>query len=407
MGRGCIVNVSGRAWLYIWTILLSGGLVSGWLFLQALDQLGGLLLAVSVGAALVKIFPVAGPQGTTTYDLSWVAYGFALVVLGPAAAVAVVWVAHLAGWTTCWRRCPWYVPAFNLASYALVVSVVGGVSAEVITLSLPLPPQLREVLVLVLAAVLFAALSHLSVGVVVRLVQKQPFALSGIFAGLPLMIEGTLFELGTLAGMLWQHNPYAVILALIPLYLLFHVLTVPALERQTQIEPKTGLFNARYFNEALAKELARAQRSNHSLAVVVADLDWLRTINNTYGHLAGDTVITGIASLLRCSVRDSDVVARFGGEEFAILMPDTSLADALDRVEGARARIAEAHFVVPTSSTPIKATMSFGVAVRELGGQTAQALLHAADQAVYQAKARGRNQVCAYQPDTLNVAGSL
>lgn len=376
------MNVSGRAWLYIWTILLSGVLVSGWLFSQVLNQLEGLLLAVSVAAALVKIFPVAGPQGTTTYDLSWVAYGFALVVLGPAAAVTVVWLAHLAGWTTCWRRCPWYIPAFNLASYALVVSVAGGISAEVMTVPLPIPPQLRDVLALVLAAVLFATLSHLSVGVVVRLVQHQPFALSGIFAGLPLMIEGTLFELGTLAGMLWRLNPYAVILALIPLYLLYHVLTVPALEHQTQIEPKTGLFNARYFTEALAKELRRAQRSNQSLAVVVADLDWLRTINNTYGHLAGDTVITGMARLLRSSVRESDVVARFGGEEFAILMPDTSLADALGRVEGARARIAEAHFAVPTSSTPIQATMSFGVAVRELGGQTAQALLHAADQAV-------------------------
>lgn len=249
------MNVSGRAWLYIWTILLSGVLVSGWLFSQVLNQLEGLLLAVSVAAALVKIFPVAGPQGTTTYDLSWVAYGFALVVLGPAAAVTVVWLAHLAGWTTCWRRCPWYIPAFNLASYALVVSVAGGISAEVMTVPLPIPPQLRDVLALVLAAVLFATLSHLSVGVVVRLVQHQPFALSGIFAGLPLMIEGTLFELGTLAGMLWRLNPYAVILALIPLYLLYHVLTVPALEHQTQIEPKTGLFNARYFTEALAKEL--------------------------------------------------------------------------------------------------------------------------------------------------------
>ena len=110
----------------------------------------------------------------------------------------------------------------------------------------------------------------------------------------------------------------------------------------------------------------------------MADLDYMRNVNNTYGHLAGDVVLTGVAALLRRSVREYDVVARFGGEEFAFLLLEA------------------AAFPVSTSSTPLKVTMSFGIAGRQRTGQSAEEILQHADQALYQAKRAGRNQVCLF-----------
>jgi len=148
---------------------------------------------------------------------------------------------------------------------------------------------------------------------------------------------------------------------LLPLYPIYSTLKVPALERKTETDSKTGLFNASYFEHALASELKRADRFDRPLTVVMADLDLLRNINNTYGHLAGDEVLRGVANILKGSVREYDVVARFGGEEFAILIPETTPQQAYPRVESIRSSIERADFMVPTSVTPIQATMSFGV----------------------------------------------
>ena len=96
--------------------------------------------------------------------------------------------------------------------------------------------------------------------------------------------------------------------------------------------------------------------------MIIADLDLLRNINNTYGHLAGDAVLIGVARAMKQSVREYDVVSRFGGEEFAILLPETSLAQAYEKAEFFRKTIEAMEFTIPTSMTPIRATMSFGVA---------------------------------------------
>ena len=131
--------------------------------------------------------------------------------------------------------------------------------------------------------------------------------------------------------------------------------------------------------------------------MVLGDLDLLRNINNTYGHLAGDVVLKGIADILNKSAGEYDVVSRFGGEEFAILMPETTEEEACQRVERLRLQVEQANFRVKTCPTPIQATISFGVSGRHASDmETGEEILHNADVALYHAKLSGRNRVIIY-----------
>src|SRR6188472_566274 len=129
------------------------------------------------------------------------------------------------------------------------------------------------------------------------------------------------------------------------------------------------------------------------MSIIMADLDLLRDINNSYGHLAGDAVLQGIAEVFRKQLRHYDVPARFGGEEFAILLPETPPEQALEIAERIRRAVADRRFEVETSSEPIRATVSIGVAGYPRDGSDANELIHQADLAVYRAKLQGRNRV--------------
>jgi diguanylate cyclase (GGDEF)-like protein len=193
-----------------------------------------------------------------------------------------------------------------------------------------------------------------------------------------------------------MYNNFALVLFLIPIYMIYSTLRVPALERKTEIDAKTGLFNHEYFKQQVTNELSRANRFDRPLAIIMADLDLLRNINNTYGHLAGDEVLIGVARMLKQSVREYDVAARFGGEEFSILLPETNIQQAYERAESLRRAIEEMEFTIPTSVLPIRVTMSFGLACRESFGQTTDEIIHHADTALYHSKLSGRNRAYAY-----------
>ena len=135
--------------------------------------------------------------------------------------------------------------------------------------------------------------------------------------------------------------PWLVPFALTPLFLIHRSLSVPALQAEARVDPKTGLFNARHFAAALAEEIGRARRFERPMSLIMADLDLLRDINNTYGHLAGDAVLKGIAEVFRAQLRHYDVPARFGGEEFSILLPETPPDQALEIAERIRRAVAE------------------------------------------------------------------
>jgi diguanylate cyclase (GGDEF)-like protein/putative nucleotidyltransferase with HDIG domain len=155
--------------------------------------------------------------------------------------------------------------------------------------------------------------------------------------------------------------------------------------------------------EHLKNELHRANRYDRPLSIIMADLDLLRNINNTYGHLAGDEVLKGVADILKRSVREYDVVARFGGEEFAILLPEAETEKAIERAEFIRREIENARFNIPTSVDPIQATLSLGIATRENFEQTGEEIIHNADAALYNSKLKGRNRAFAYTHNTFKL----
>jgi diguanylate cyclase (GGDEF)-like protein len=202
-----------------------------------------------------------------------------------------------------------------------------------------------------------------------------------------------LLLLGYVVAVLWEINPWLILPALSPLVMMYRALKVPALEQEAQTDAKTGLLNARHFTRRAEEEIERAQRFRRPLAVIMADLDFLRTINNSHGHLAGDVVLVGISKIIHETVRDYDLAGRFGGEEFVLLLPEAGPDEARAFAERLRIAIEATEFAVSTSPEPIKATMSFGIACSTGADMSITELTHEADIAVYQAKALGRNCV--------------
>ena len=153
----------------------------------------------------------------------------------------------------------------------------------------------------------------------------------------------------------------------------------------------TGLWNRRNFDLRLESELSRALRFSEPFAVVFVELDQMKAVNDRWGHQAGDTVLIELARRLTEAVREVDVVARWGGDEFTLLLPKTGLDGALLLAEKIRSAVGTAPFRIDQGSLDI--TISVGVAAYPEHGSSGKDLVNAADSAMYQAKARGRNRV--------------
>ena len=154
----------------------------------------------------------------------------------------------------------------------------------------------------------------------------------------------------------------------------------------------TGLYNRRSFDSFFEKEFAKFKRYGNNISVVLVDIDHFKNVNDTYGHPVGDMVLKALANILQESIRTSDMVCRWGGEEFAILMPETELAGAKDKAESVRKAVEAFSF--PKVG---QLTASFGVSSPDKD-ETAIPFFERVDRALYQAKDSGRNRVVAFKP---------
>ena len=161
--------------------------------------------------------------------------------------------------------------------------------------------------------------------------------------------------------------------------------------RMTTVDGLTQVFNRRYFEDAIERELSRSRRYTRPLSLVLLDIDHFKKINDTYGHLAGDAVLKELALTVRARTRREDVFARFGGEEFALLLPEVDQKGALQLAEKARKLVEKHSFVFDGEDIPV--TMSAGVATLIKKNENPAELIRRADEKLYEAKTGGRNRV--------------
>ena len=172
------------------------------------------------------------------------------------------------------------------------------------------------------------------------------------------------------------------------------------LRKQSSRDPLTELYNRRFMEESLYRELRRAAREGGSVGILMIDLDRFKELNDAFGHAAGDAALRAVGKILEGAVRGGDIACRFGGEEFVVVLPSASLADTENRAEALREAVKSV--ATPSSGGLFPSvTMSVGVAAYPDHGQTSEELLRAADRALYRAKAAGRDRVGVADPGDL------
>jgi diguanylate cyclase (GGDEF)-like protein len=167
-------------------------------------------------------------------------------------------------------------------------------------------------------------------------------------------------------------------------------------ERSARTDPLTGLANRRVFDDAVDREIRRSRRYRWPLTVLMLDLDHFKRINDSYGHLLGDLVLERVGGILRHAVREADVVCRYGGEEFAVVLPETSRVGGFAVAERIRRRVEHEFHERGLAGHELSLTVSCGLATYPEDGLHAIEILARADEALYGAKREGRNRVCVH-----------
>ncbi len=360
-------------------------------------------VVLAAAATLAQVFPVKAPRNMM-YHTSVVFLVAAALLLPPELIVLIPLVQTVPEWLK--ERYPWPIQVFNVSNYTLDALTAWGIAHLILVHARGMihNADARFAVAGFAACLGFVAVNHVLVAVILKLGRNHTFRESGMFTLETISVDLVLTILGVSLAAFWGWNPWLIFAALAPLVVVHRSLSVPQLQAEARVDPKTGLYNARYFATTLAAEIARAGRFERPMSLIMADLDLLRDINNSYGHLAGDAVLKGIAEIFRQQLRHYDVPARFGGEEFSILLPETPPEQAMEIAERIRRAVAEREFEVETATEPIRATVSLGVAAFPKDGVDANELIHQADLAVYRAKLQGRNRVLGASTEPLLLA---
>jgi diguanylate cyclase (GGDEF)-like protein len=335
------------------------------------------------------------------FDLTSVWTFAAAVLLPPALAAGVVAVvyAHLS--LRVWGR---HIPLYRGAYTSSTVVLAAGAGHLALQRAGGLPTGLDDVAGLgavVLAMAVYAAVNSGLVAAVIAVStgRTKPTDLFGDWDDN--VLETATLSLGALAAVALTANRWLVVLVLPPLLVLHRAVLVRQLEEAASTDGKTGLLNAAAWHDRATRELRRAQRSRTAAAVLILDLDHFKAVNDAHGHLAGDEVLASVARALRDEVREHDLVGRFGGEEFVVLLPDLPPEDAgrselRSVAERIRQRVALLTVPMDTPDGPLSISglsTSVGGAAFPADGAGLEHLMQAADAALYTAKRDGRNVV--------------
>jgi diguanylate cyclase (GGDEF)-like protein len=251
---------------------------------------------------------------------------------------------------------------------------------------------------LVAVALVYEAVQILYVGSILSLAAKaKPTVHSVLGSKADNLLEAITIGLGAVTAILLVILPPTVAIMAVVTVVFNRLAELDQLQDDVRTDPKTQVFNMRGWTESAERALARAAKADDRLGILMIDLDHFKWINDTFGHPAGDDVLRNLAQLLDEVTRPTDVVGRFGGEEFLVLLPEADQAAAAGAAERIRAAVAELRIMTTDKRgakiTVFDRTASIGVAVYPDHGDSLEKLMQAADAAVYEAKEGGRNQV--------------
>ncbi len=240
-------------------------------------------------------------------------------------------------------------------------------------------------------AALGCAVNVTLIGTAVRLAAPQTTWRELVVDREQRVIDAAEICLGAVVAGCWFTAPLLVLPMLVPVVLVQRSLSHAQLRAAARLDAKTGLLNARAWQEEADLQISRARREGRVLAVLIADIDHFKRVNDAHGHLAGDAALLGAVTALRSGLRPYDQLGRFGGEEFTVVLPGTDGAEATGVAERLRRAVATSPVVF--GDVTVDLSISVGVAVLGEHGQDLTDLLTAADHALYRAKQAGRNQV--------------
>jgi diguanylate cyclase (GGDEF)-like protein len=257
-----------------------------------------------------------------------------------------------------------------------------------------LPHSWHGVAVIVLAAVVRWFVNHGLVVAIILLSSPQTPGREALGSFSDNVIEAAALSLGAVTALVVTVDPWYMLLVMPPMLVLHRSLLMRQFELAARTDHKTGLANAVYWSQVARSELGRAQRDSSTVGIVMLDLDHFKRVNDTYGHLTGDAVLKAVADALSRQTRGYDLVGRFGGEEFMVLLPGHDPLDLPTTVERFRQSINDLLVRSPDTQELVKVTASAGVVAFPAGGQDLDELLLAADAALYRAKEKGRDRTC-------------
>ena len=403
--------------VYVLTVLAADLALIGWELADTRWLTADLgLVAALLAAAVVCIEAIrrlGQPSGVSRDLLSawWLPIA---LLLPPIYALLAPFIVGLALYARGRRATPVYRRLFSSAALGLAGAATSisfhRIWPDATHVSLSGPPawltRPEVVLTAVGCAVLFGVVNSAIVAVAAHLAEPDASLGSVLWDSESLLLDLTETCVGILVAITCALSPLLLLVALPPVILLQRSLMHQQLQAAARTDPKTGLLNAAAWQREADAEVSRALRSggigspagsNGRLAMLLIDVDHFKRVNDNHGHLAGDEVLKSLATELRQQVRASDVVGRFGGEEFTVLLPRADATEALRIAE--RLRRSASTLSIFAGDVRIGVTISIGVAVLGLHGRDLFELLAATDLALYRAKDKGRNQVCLYGGD--------
>jgi diguanylate cyclase (GGDEF)-like protein len=344
--------------------------------------------AVLAGGAAAQLFATHTPGNQVFH--TGIAFSVAAALVLPPQLVVVVCVAqHVPEWLR--QRYPWFIQSFNIANVVLSALAAWSVRTTFARngMHVTAAATTADVFVALAAAVTFVLVNHAMLARMLRLARGHSAASSGLFTLDSLIQDWVVAAVGVAFAFMLLHSWALAAVVALPLVLIQRALALPTLREQALTDHKTGLLNSRGIDQPARNEFARARRLGQELSVLLCDVDDLREINNTLGHLEGDAAIAAVAAAFRAELRAYDLCARFGGDEFLVVLPETNEKEAVVVARRIQAWLADNP--IPTRDGLLKVGISIGVGSMHEGEPEVGTLLARADAAMYAEKHAGRN----------------